>query len=357
MTNAGTNPLCSLLGIQHPIIQAPMAGGPVTPALVAAVSNAGGLGSLPAARMPIERLREQIRLVKELTDRPFAVNLLIPAPVQTDQSLDAAQGVLDEVRRELDLPPGPRQLTPPSFTAMDSLEAALAEGVQVISVGLGSPAPLMDRISSVGVVSIAMVTCVAEAKEVAALGISAIVAQGLEAGGHRSTFGIGPVDPYPLIGTMALVPEIVDTVNVPVIAAGGIMDRRGVLAALALGAAGVQLGTRFLTAREAGTAAAYRERILRASASDTVLTTAFSGRPTRALRNRLIDQVEASGQPPLAWPNQALAADDIVSAALSRGLADWFPMQVGQGVSRLIADQPAAEIVAELSRGVLSAEC
>ena len=161
----------------------------------------------------------------------------------------------------------------------------------------------------------AMITTVAEARQVVDGGVDIVVAQGAEAGGHRSTFQLAPHGDLPLVGTMALVPQVVDAIRVPVVAAGGISDGRGLAAALALGAAGVQLGTRFLVALESDVFAAYRERLLTAAETDTVMTRAFTGRPARSLRNRFLDQYAEAGTPPLAWPLQSLAAEDIYSAA------------------------------------------
>lgn len=353
MSNSGAlgkNRLQSLLGIELPIVQAPMAGGPTTAELVIAVSNAGALGSLAAARVPQDRLRAMIRSVKAGTDRPFAVNFLIPSPVAQASDVNQIQAVLDPLRGELGLPAGPREVAPPSFTIADGVALAIEEGVPIISFGLGNPTAFVEQIHAAGSRVISMVSTVQEAQIVASAGVDAIVAQGAESGGHRSTFDIGPLDPYPLVGTMALVPQIVDAVSIPVIAGGGIMDGRGVAAALALGASAAQLGTRFLTARESGTAPAYRARLLEATEVDTAITTAFSGRPTRSLRNKVSRAVEASGVTPASWPMQSLLADDLFSAAIRVGDADYFPLQTGQGLRLLKDGQSAVEIIAELVR-------
>jgi nitronate monooxygenase len=195
-----------------------------------------------------------------------------------------------------------------------------------------------------------------EAIRVVESGTDIVVAQGAEAGGHRSTFQIDPNSEPPLIGTMALVPQVVDAIStsssspVPVIVSGGIVDGRGLVAALSLGASGVMIETRFLLARESGVWAAYQERLLAAKETDTLITRAFTGRPACGIRNRFVDEYLKSGLKPLAWPLQALAADDIYKAAQIRGEADYFPLLAGQGLRLLSKSghQNAAEIIEEL---------
>jgi nitronate monooxygenase len=193
-----------------------------------------------------------------------------------------------------------------------------------------------------------MVTTVEEAVLVAERGADAVVAQGAEAGGHRATFELGPDGEGQLVGTMALVPQVVDAVNVPVVAAGGIADGRGLVAALALGAAGVQLGTRFLLARESGAHPDYRKRLLDATEEDTVITRAFTGRPARALRNRFLEEYSRSGAEPLAWPLQGMAAGDIYAASQGANNDHYSPLMAGQGLRMLKGEQGAAEIVEEI---------
>jgi nitronate monooxygenase len=182
--------------------------------------------------------------------------------------------------------------------------------------------------------------------QVAASGVDFVIAQGAEAGGHRSTFDVS--DGVPLVGTLALVPQVVDAVAVPVVATGGIVDGRGVAAALALGAAGAQLGTRFLLVRGAGTAPGYRKAVLQAVETDTVVTTGFTGRHARSIRNRFLD--ETAGVEPLPWPRQRAAASDLYRAALGRGESGFHPLLAGQGLRGLRDGQPAAEIVAEVEQ-------
>ena len=340
--------LCDRLGIGVPIIQAPMAGGWTTPALAAAVSEAGGLGTLAAARLTATQLREQIDDTGRRTRHPFGVNFLLTsaAPVEADQR--ATPGVLDEIRRRLGLPaPGPPASAEPPVSVADGLALALAARVPVISFALGSPAPWVERVHAGGALVIAAVTTVAEAEEAVAAGADVVVAQGAEAGGHRSTFDTAGPDPLPLVGTMALVPAVVDTVAVPVVAAGGIMDGRGIVAALALGAEAVQLGTRFLLAAEAGTPVSYRRQLLAADETGTVVTDVFSGRPARGLRNAFVRLFEERGARPLGWPRQAAAALDIYGASLADD-GEWAMLLAGQGLRLARREQPAGEIVREL---------
>jgi nitronate monooxygenase len=301
------------LGLRLPIVQAPMAGGCSTPELAAAVSAAGALGSLAGAMLHPDELRASIRQVRALTDAPFAVNLFAPLPRPSTRGMaEWAQltGVTPPERSE-----------PPSFA--DQLAVVVDERVPVFSFTFGVP-PL----DGVDAMTIGTATTVAEAVELERAGVDAVVAQGYEAGGHRATF-LGPVD-RSLVGTLALVPQVVDAVSVPVIASGGIMDGRGIAAALALGAEGVQLGTAFLCSAEAGTSAAHRQALT----NETTVTRVLTGRHARAVRTAAVDRLEASGLQPPDYP-------------LPRFLSPEPPMLAGQG-GPLARSLPAAELVAAL---------
>jgi nitronate monooxygenase len=242
----------------------------------------------------------------------------------------------------------------------EQLEVVFEERVPVLGVALGDPGGLAGRAHAEDMLVVSMVTTVEEAVRVVEGGVDVVIAQGAEAGGHRSTFDLDPGGEVPLVGTMALVPQVVDAVNVPVVAAGGIMDGRGLLAALALGASGAQLGTRFLLARESGAHPAYRERLLAATEESTVVTRAFTGRPARGLRNRFMNEYLSAGPEPLAWPLQSVAAGDIYSASQDANNGDYSPLFAGQGLRMLKDDQGAAEIVAEVIGGakeILSRLC
>jgi nitronate monooxygenase len=341
-----STPLCDLLGVRYPVVQAPMAGGWTTPELVSAVSNAGGFGVLAGAGVPPERLRADIRAVRARTDKPFGVNFLLAPPEPDNTDVAAVQRFLDRFRKELDLPPGGTDLGLPSFQLSEQLEVVFEERVPVLSTGLGDPGELVGRAQAEGMLVASMVTTVEEAVLVAERGVDVVVAQGAEAGGHRSSFELGPDGEASLVGTLALTPQVVDAVGVPVVAAGGIADGRGLVAALALGAAGAQVGTRFLLARENGAHPAYRKRLLAATEEDTVVTRVFTGRPARGLRNRFVDEYLSAGSEPLAWPLQRAAAGDIYSASQGTDDDDYSPLLAGQGLRMLREDgQGAGEIV------------
>ena len=345
-----STPLCDLLGIRYPIIQAPMAGGWTTPDLVCSVCEAGGFGVLAGARVPPEKLREDIRTLKARTDRPFGVNFLIAPPGEGNEDVVSVQRFLDRFREKLGLPPGETDITLPPSPLEEQLEIVFEERVPVLSVALGDPGELVDRAHDRGMLVSAMVTTVEEAVRVAERGVDVVVAQGAEAGGHRSTFEVGPGGQAPLVGTMALVPQVVDAVDVPVVAAGGIADGRGLVAALALGASGAQLGTRFLVARESGAHPAYRERLLEAGETDTVVTHVFTGRLARGLRNRLAEEYLRDGPEPLGWLLHSAAAGDIYSASKAADDGDYSPLLAGQGLGLIREEQRADEIVAQLVR-------
>jgi nitronate monooxygenase len=348
-----------MLNIRYPIVQAGMAGGHTTPELVAAVSNAGGLGILGASRLTTQQLKESINKIKSLTNLPFGVNLLLAPPEQGNHDVDTAQRFLNRFRQELDIPllavNGNKIQLPPSPIS-DHLRIILEEKVPVLSIGLGDPTKLIEQAHASDAKVMSMVTTVDEAVSVVKGGVDIVVAQGSEAGGHRSTFqrNTNGVEEVPMIGTFALVPQVVDAISstsssfIPVVAAGGIMDGRGLVASLALGAAGVILGTRFMVARESGTFEAYQQRMFAAKETDTVITRSFSGRPARAIHNRFVEEYHKSGKKPLAWPLQSLAADDIYRGAQTSGRVEYYPLLAGQGLRLLKKDQGAAEIVEEI---------
>jgi nitronate monooxygenase len=339
---------CSQYGIRYPIVQAPMAGGWTTPELVAAVTNAGGLGSLPATRLSVDALRDAIAKIRSATHGPFAVNFLVGPPDDAPADVNAMQLVLDEVRAELGLPPGPRALRLPPSVIAEQLGVALEAGVPVISFAMGCPSPLIQAAHSAGARVFVMVTTVDEAIEAERFGADVVVAQGIEAGGHRSTFQIGLDKDLPQVGTLALVPQVVDAVSVPVIATGGIMDGRGIVAALALGASAAQLGTRFLLTTESAAVPAYRAWIASRSETSTRITRLLTGRPARAFQSRLLDRLEASGLDALPWPYQAFAADDIYRAAIQRGDAEYMSLLAGQGLRLSQGEVGAAQLVESL---------
>ena len=275
-------PLTRLLGVRLPIVQAAMAGGPSTPRLAAAVSDAGGLGSVAGATLAPDELRAAIRQTRVLTDEPFAVNLFAPLPPPSDERV-AEWAAL--VGREPALPP------PPAWSVDDQLAVLADEDVRIFSFTFGIP-PL-DRFEAI---TVGTATTVAEAVALEQAGVDVVVAQGFEAGGHRGTFLGEPG--RSLVGTLALVPQVADAVSVPVVAAGGIVDGRGIAAALALGAQGVQLGTAFIGCPEGGASDEHRAALGR----ETTITRVLTGRHARGVRSELVDELERSGVEPPDYP-------------------------------------------------------
>src|SRR4030095_755306 len=283
--------LTQQLGLDHPIVQAPLAGVGDTPELVAAVCEAGALGFIGAAYLTPSHVRETARAVQARTTRPFGINLFapLPAPKMTGEPRPALACVAP-FYAELGLPP-PVLPTSVGYAFDEQLAVVLDSGAAVFSFTFGMrSASAIAAIKGRGMFLIGTATTVAEAVALEQAGVDAIVTQGSEAVGHRGTF-VASFD-MGMVGTLALVPQVVDAVTVPVIASGGIMDGRGIAAALALGASAVQMGTAFLTCDEAGVPDAYKEAILRACEHETRLTRAFSGRPARGIVNRFMTEVD-----------------------------------------------------------------
>jgi nitronate monooxygenase len=329
-----------LLGIERPILQAPMASA-ATPALAAAVSEAGGLGALGSAILPVDELRGQTAEVRERTDRPFQLNFFCHEPPEVGGDLGArAREYFAPLYDELGLGEPPPPSAPAIAFDEARLEALLDLRPPVVSFHFGLPGTdALAAVREAGLRVLATATTVAEARHLEEHGVDAVVAQGAEAGGHRGSFLVegddGPV------GTLALVPQVVDAVGVPVIAAGGIADGRGLAAALALGAGAAQVGTAFLPCPESGISHAYREALREARADATVLTRAVSGRPARALKNRLTR--ELSGV--LPYPAQLSLTGPLREA--DAGEREFQPMWSGQGAA-LAREAPAGEVVAAI---------
>jgi nitronate monooxygenase len=351
-------PLCDLLGVEHPIVQSGM-GGVAGPDLVAEVSRAGALGIIAGLNLTADQVREAIRAVRAKTDRPFGVNLFMPdqlrPPVDPatlgDETIRAVQGALNGFRARLGLalsqarPPAVPDLIPAAF------EVILEERPPVFSIGLGNLEPaLVRRCHERGIKVMAMVTTVNDARTVEGAGVDVIVAQGGEAGGHRSVW-TKPASPESVcVGTLTLVPQVVDAVRVPVIAAGGIADGRGLVAALALGAGGALLGTRFVATREATVPEFQKKALLEADAEATTVTDSITGLWARYLRNTYTTEYDASGAPVFPALLQSRAAQDIFGHAAKQATPEWFPMPTGQSVG-LVHDLPgAAEVVERIVR-------
>jgi len=335
------------LQIQHPIFQAPLAGGSDTPELVAAVGNAGALGFIGAAYLSPEQIAEAGRAVRSNTSRPFGINLFAPTPSPFDASIEAAKKRLEPYFSELGLP-APSTPGKPAYGFPEQLAAALETGASVFSFTFGViPSEAIKSIKAQGMFLMGTATTVEEALVLEKAGVDAIVTQGSEAGGHRGTFN-GDFAAA-MVGTISLVPQVADAVRIPVIASGGIMDGRGIAAALALGACAVQMGTAFLTCKESGTPDAYKEAILQAREDQTRITRAFSGRPARGIVNRFMEEMElgdkASEIP--GFPLQNALTRPLRTAAAKQGRAEFLSLWAGQGV-RMARRQSAAELIARL---------
>jgi nitronate monooxygenase len=338
--------LTERLQLAHPIIQAPMAGGATTAELVAAVCEAGALGFIGAAYLTPTQIGELAGQIRARTTRPFGINLFAPLPAPA--APEDIQPTLDRLapfHAELGLdPPALPANASESFDAQ--LAAALESGATVFSFTFGVLRPdVIATITARNMFVIGTATTVEEARALQAAGVDAIAAQGSEAGAHRGTFAAA--FDASMIGTIALVPQVVDAVDVPVIASGGIMDGRGIAAALALGASAVQMGTAFLTCDEAGIPEAYKAAILAAREHETRVTRAFSGRPARGIANRVMDEVDAAPDTILPYPLQNALTRPMRGAAASRGRAEYLSLWAGQGV-RLARRQSAAELIARL---------
>ena len=358
--------LCDLLGIEYPILQSGM-GGVAGPDLVAEVSEAGGLGILAALNLTPEALRDGIAKVRARTRRPFGVNLwfhrdiLPPVDVATipEATLAQVHGVLNQFRERLGIATTTERPAPMPDLVEAALEVILEERVPIWSIGLGDPGPeRVRRCHARGVKVIAMVATVEDARVVSDAGVDVVVAQGSEAGGHRSTWVKRESREAAAIGTMALVPQVVDAVRVPVVAAGGLADGRGLVSALALGATGILLGTRFVATRESGAPEFWKKALLERGSDTTTVTDAFTGLYARTLANTFNAEYAASGAPVLPTLVQARAAMDVYAESAKQQTGEYFPMHTGQSVG-LIHNLPgAAEVVREIvreARAVLAA--
>ncbi len=340
--------LCDLLGIEHPIIQAPMASA-TTPALAAAVSNAGGLGSLGCAAQSADQVRADVAALRDGTNHAFNLNFFVhDAPVPDAESEAAMRHRLAPYYKELELgeAPAARSIFPIFGEEMLAVVTELSPKVASFHFGLPERA-MIDALKQAGAVILASATTVREAIALEAGGADAIIAQGVEAGGHRGTF-LGDVESG-TVGTFALVPQVVDAVNLPVIAAGGVADGRGIAAAFALGASGVQIGTAFLACPETQMHPVHRELLLQTRGEDTQVTRTISGRPARAIVNRYITEMNKSGDEPLAFPLQYSLSGPLNAASRKKDSSDLMVMWAGQGAA-LAEVLPAGELLGKLAR-------
>lgn len=340
--------LKQLLGIELPIIQAPMAGVQGS-ALAVAVSNAGGLGSLPCAMLGLDAMHDELKAIRAQTDKPFNVNFFCHRPPTPSAEREAAwRARLSPYYKEYGIdagaiPAGPGR-APFSAEAADVLEEFKPA---VVSFHFGLPsAELLARVKAWGSKVLCSATTVEEARWLEAQRIDAIIAQGLEAGGHRGIFL--SEDLTTQVGTFALLPQIVRAVKLPVIAAGGIADAKGVAAALLLGAAGVQVGTAFLLTPEVSTSAVHRAALKSEAVRHTALTNLFTGRPARGIVNRIMKELGPISTATPAFPLATAAIAPLRAQAESRGSGDFSPLWSGQNASGC-KEIPAAQLTRELA--------
>ncbi|HYP75243.1 MAG TPA: nitronate monooxygenase [Polyangiaceae bacterium] len=346
-----TPSLQELLGVELPVVQAPMAGVQGS-ALAIAVSNAGGLGSLPCALLGIDDIRNELAAIRAQTTRPFNVNFFCHAEPPEDARREAAwRATLAPYFAECGvdpqaIPPGPKRSPFNAETAN-----ALADfKPPIVSFHFGLPSEdLLARVRAWGAKVLSSATTVEEARWLEARGVDGIIAQGLEAGGHRGMFLSDSVATQ--VGTVALVPQIVDAVKVPVIAAGGIGDARGVRAAMALGASGVQVGTAYLLCPETKTSAVHRAALASDAALITALTNLFTGRPARAIVNRFVRELGPISPAAPAFPGAATAVAPLRARAEGRGSGEFSPLWAGQN-ARACKEIAAALLTGELAAGV-----
>jgi nitronate monooxygenase len=343
--------LQELLGTALPIIQAPMAGVQDS-ALAVAVSNAGGLGSLPCAMLGFDAMRAELATIKAQTDKPFNVNFFCHVPPTPDSEREMAwRATLAPYYHEFAIDAetiavGPGR-APFSAEAADVLSEFKPA---VVSFHFGLPsAELLARVRTWGAKILSSATTVDEALWLEAHGVDAIIAQGLEAGGHRGIFLSDDLSTQ--VGTFALLPQIVQAVKLPVIAAGGIADARGVAAAMALGAAGVQIGTAYLLCPEATTSPVHRAALKSDAARHTALTNIFTGRPARGIVNRIIQECGPMNSAVPAFPLATAAIAPLRTRAESSGNGDFSPLWSGQNASGC-KELPAADLTRELAVGL-----
>lgn len=340
--------LQQILGIELPVIQAPMAGSQGS-ALAIAVSNAGGLGSLPCAMLDAQAMRKELEAIRLQTTKPYNVNFFCHAQPAPDAAREAAwRATLAPYYQEFGIDPasiaaGPGRL-PFNDEAADVLEDFKPA---VVSFHFGLPSSdLVARIKRWGAKVLASATTVEEARWLEAHGADAVIAQGLEAGGHRGIFLSEDLDTQ--VSTLALVPQVAKAVKVPVIAAGGIADRKGVAAALALGACAAQVGTAYLLCPEATTSKVHRAALKGEAARVTALTNLFTGRPARGIVNRILRELGPMSAKPPAFPLAVAAIAPLRAKAESAGSGEFSPLWSGQNASGC-REIPAAELTKSLA--------
>jgi nitronate monooxygenase len=339
--------ITELLGIEHPLLLAPMAG-VGTPELAIAVAEAGGLGSLACAMLTPEQIRRDLQIIRQRTNRPINLNFFVHTPPVPDAASEVRWSARLEHKIDRSAP------VPTSNRAPFSAETcAIVEEFrpEVVSFHFGLPDEvLLSRVKATGARILSSATTVAEARWLEARGCDAIIAQGYEAGGHRGLFltdDTNAIANQP--GTFALVPQVADAVRVPVIAAGGIADARGIAAAFALGASAVQIGTAYMVCPEAGTSAAHRKLLMASTDDGTALTNLFTGRPARGIVNRVMREIGPMSAEAPAFPLAGGALMPLKAAAEAQGRTDFTTLWSGQA-GALAQEMPAGELTRQLAR-------
>jgi nitronate monooxygenase len=350
-------PFAERFELRVPVVQAPMAGGATTPAMVAAVSNAGGLGFLAGAALTPGKIASEVAAIRALTDRPFGVNLFVLEPAAPDDAtVRRALEAIDPLRADLGLPPGqPLERYAPDFRAQLDMLIELRVPVASFTFGLLSEDDVA-RLHANGLYVIGTATHVAEGVAWRDAGADAIAAQGAEAGAHRGTF-IGSFEEA-LVGTIALVPQLVDATGLPVLAAGGIMDGRGIVAALALGAQAAVMGTAFLTCQESAIPQVWKTRVRSMSDTSTSVTRAITGRHARGIRNPLMLRLTEAAQKIAPYPVQNALTQELRQTASRVENGDYLSLWSGQGAPlgrKRREGLGAAELVEQLDQEWLAA--
>jgi len=338
-----SNVLTQALGMKFPILLAPMAGGPTTPELVSAVSDAGGFGQFGAAYLKGKEIKDMAYKVQNSTNKGFGINLFIPHnPTYTEQDLTRATSAISKYYDLFDIkPPVNIANTMPNFD--EQIKAVIESGTKLCSFHLGVPLKSdIEALKAVGILTTVSVTSVKEGEQAENLGVDFIIAQGSEAGGHRGTW-VGDWR-NSMTGTMSLLAQLKQTTSTPIIAAGGIMNGSSMAAAMTLGAVGVQMGTAFLTCPESGVNSRYKQALLDVIDDNTIVTQTFSGRPARGLRNNYIDEMEKSGAYTLPFPLQNILTSSLRKAASKENDTDYMSMWCGQAAS-LSRGIPAVKLI------------
>jgi nitronate monooxygenase len=354
------NKITELLQIKYPIIQAPMAGGITTSKLVAEVSNSGGLGTIGAGYMTPVQMREQIREIKQLTSHFFGINVFVPNDFNvTENEVSLANQILHPILEKLNLHNDDNLEIPKLDQVVEifkeQIKIVIEEKVPVCSFTFGiPPREVLDELKKHNIILMGTATTVEEAIAIEKAGMDIVVVQGSEAGGHRGNFINGLQES--LVGLMSLIPQVVDHVSIPVIAAGGIMDGRGLVASLSLGAKCVQMGTAFLTCEESGAHKVHKEAIIHSKEDQIVLTRAFSGKWARGIKNKFILDMQSQEMSFPDFPIQNTITQSIRKASTQQNNQDYMSLWSGQSprLAKKQTVQALMENIMEEARGRIS---